>query len=55
MVVVVRFRKMVYLTVVSTNIMTPQTAPIFVDIAFRLHGMPEEIILDRDSRFTARF
>ncbi|GMF25383.1 unnamed protein product [Phytophthora fragariaefolia] len=32
-----------------------QTARLFVDIAFRHHDMPIDIVSDRDSRFTARF
>ena len=30
-------------------------ARIFVDTVFRLHGLPEVIISDRDPRFTGKF
>ena len=30
-------------------------AQIFVDNVFRLHGLPEVIISDRDPRFTGKF
>ncbi|KAI9905298.1 hypothetical protein PsorP6_013814 [Peronosclerospora sorghi] len=50
-----RFSKMVHLTAVSANVTAAQTARIFVDTVFRLHGMPEDIVSDRDPRFTGRF
>ncbi|KAF1316233.1 reverse transcriptase, partial [Globisporangium splendens] len=50
-----RFSKMVHLTAVSEDITAAQTARVFVDTVFRLHGMPQEIVSDRDPRFTARF
>jgi hypothetical protein len=31
------------------------SAPLFVDTVFRLHGMPIELVPDRDPRFTAKF
>jgi len=30
-------------------------ASAFIDHIFRLHGLPEEIISDRDSQFTSKF
>ena len=30
-------------------------AQIFIDNVFRLHGLPEVIISDQDSRFTGKF
>lgn len=33
----------------------PTLARCFVKEIFRLHGIPEKIILDRDARFTSRF
>ncbi|KAF1333703.1 reverse transcriptase, partial [Globisporangium splendens] len=50
-----RFSKMVHLTAVSEHITTAQTARVFVDTVFSLHGMPQEIVSDRDPRFTACF
>ncbi|KAF1327267.1 reverse transcriptase, partial [Globisporangium splendens] len=50
-----RFSEMVHLTAVSERITVAQTARVFVDTVFRLHGTPQEIVSDRDPRFTARF
>lgn len=48
LVIVNRFSKMVHLAAVSANITAAQAARVFVDTVFRLHGMPEEIVSDRD-------
>ena len=50
-----RFSKMVHLTAVPSNITAERSAEVFVDTVFRLHGMPSELISDRDIRFTATF
>lgn len=50
-----RFSKMVHLAAVSATVTAAQSARLFVDTAFRLHGMPTEVVSDRDPRFTARF
>ena len=50
-----RFSKMVHLTAVHSSITAEGTADVFVDTIFRLHGMPSELISDRDIRFTATF
>lgn len=50
-----RFSKMVHLAAVASTVSAQQCARIFIDRVFCLHGMPEEIISDRDPRFTARF
>ncbi|KAF1334829.1 reverse transcriptase, partial [Globisporangium splendens] len=50
-----RFSKMVHLTAVSEHITAAQTARVFVDTVSHLHGMPQEIVSDRDPRFMARF
>ncbi|KAF1334481.1 Pol protein, partial [Globisporangium splendens] len=50
-----RFSKMVHLTPVSDKISAEMTAKVFVDVVFRLHGLPSEIVSDRDTRFTSRF
>ena len=50
-----RFSKMVHLTAVSETITADGSARVFVDTIFRLHGMPLEIVSDRDPRFTAAF
>ncbi|KAF1316914.1 reverse transcriptase, partial [Globisporangium splendens] len=50
-----RFSKMVHLSSVPASVTAKQTAQIFLDSVFRLHGMPTEIVSDRDPRFTAAF
>ncbi|KAF1323729.1 Pol protein, partial [Globisporangium splendens] len=50
-----RFSKMVHLAPVSDKISAEKTAKIFVDVVFRLHGLPVEIVSDRDTRFTSKF
>ncbi|KAF1322519.1 reverse transcriptase, partial [Globisporangium splendens] len=50
-----RFSKMVHLAPVSDKISAGKTAKVFVDVVFRLHGLPVEIVSDRDTRFTSEF
>ncbi|GMF54532.1 unnamed protein product [Phytophthora fragariaefolia] len=50
-----RFTKMVHLAAVPTEMTSKQTARLFVEMVFRHHGMPIDIISDRDPRFTVRF
>ncbi|GMF37927.1 unnamed protein product [Phytophthora fragariaefolia] len=50
-----RFSKMVHLAAVSAEVTVKPTARLFVDMVFRHHGMPIDIVSDRDPRFTARF
>ncbi|KAG2960384.1 hypothetical protein PC119_g26399 [Phytophthora cactorum] len=50
-----RFSKMVHLAVVPAEVTAVQTARLFVDMVFKHHGMPLDIVSDRDPRFTARF
>ena len=50
-----RFSKMVHLAAVPQTVSGIQTARIFLDRVFRLHGLPEDIISDRDPRFTSKF
>ncbi|GMF63153.1 unnamed protein product [Phytophthora fragariaefolia] len=50
-----RFSKMVHLAAVPAEVTAKQTARRFVDMVFRHHGMPIDIVSDRDPRFTARF
>ena len=37
------------------SISAEETARIFIDTVFRHHGMPDDIVSDRDPRFTSRF
>jgi hypothetical protein len=50
-----RFSKMVHLVPVTPSVTAEETASIFLDTVFRLHGMPESIVSDRDPRFHAAF
>ena len=50
-----RLSKMVHLAAVHDSITAEQTAHLFMDLVFRMHGMPIDIVSDRDPRFTASF
>ncbi|KAG3237320.1 hypothetical protein PI124_g17687 [Phytophthora idaei] len=50
-----RFSKMVHLAAVPAEVTVVHTARLFVDMVFKHHGMPLDIVSDRDPRFTARF
>ena len=50
-----RFSKMVHLVPVKDSVSAKETAQLFVDTVFRSHGMPKEIVSDRDPRFTSVF
>ncbi|KAG3065370.1 hypothetical protein PC128_g22292 [Phytophthora cactorum] len=50
-----RFSKMVHLAAVLAEVTAVQLARLFVDMVFKHHGMPLDIVSDRDPRFTARF
>jgi hypothetical protein len=46
---------MVHLIPVSVHITAEESARIFVDTVFRLHGIPEDFVSDRDPKFTSAF
>ena len=50
-----RLSKMVHLVPVSESITAEATAQHFIQHVFRLHGMPVEVVSDRDPRFTSVF
>ncbi|KAG2882201.1 hypothetical protein PC115_g22013 [Phytophthora cactorum] len=50
-----RFSKMVHLAEVPVEVTAVQTARLFIDMVFKHHGIPLDIVSDRDPRFTARF
>uniref|UniRef100_A0AAV1TLM7 Integrase catalytic domain-containing protein n=1 Tax=Peronospora matthiolae TaxID=2874970 RepID=A0AAV1TLM7_9STRA len=50
-----RFSKMVHLVAVTNSITAQGCARVFIDTIFRLHGLPRELVSDRDPRFTAEF
>jgi hypothetical protein len=54
-VVVDRMTKMCHFEACSTTITAVQLAELFTRVCWRHHGMPLEIVSDRDPRFTARF
>src|SRR6185295_6831912 len=45
----------VHFVATKTSITAPELAKIFFDNVFKLHGMPEGIISDRDPKFTSLF
>jgi hypothetical protein len=55
LVVVDRFSKMAHFIPTTTDVSAVETAHLFRDNVFRLHGLPGEIISDRDSRFASEF
>uniref|UniRef100_A0AAV1UN18 Uncharacterized protein n=1 Tax=Peronospora matthiolae TaxID=2874970 RepID=A0AAV1UN18_9STRA len=50
-----RFSKMTHLVPVHATITAAETAVHFVDTVFRHHGLPDNIVSDRDPRFTSSF
>uniref|UniRef100_A0AAV1UG46 Integrase catalytic domain-containing protein n=1 Tax=Peronospora matthiolae TaxID=2874970 RepID=A0AAV1UG46_9STRA len=50
-----QFSKMVHLVAVPESITAPDCARVFIDTIFRLHGLPRELVSDRDPCFTAEF
>src|SRR6185295_4489635 len=50
-----KLSKMVHFVATKTSITAPELAKIFFDNVFKLHGMPEGIISDRDPKFTSLF
>ena len=47
--------KMVHFAACTKEVTAMEYAKLFVDNVFRLHGLPEVIISDRDPRFTGKF
>ena len=50
-----KLTKMVHFSRTSKEVTAMEYAQIFVDTVFRLHGLPEVIISDRDPWFTGKF
>jgi hypothetical protein len=50
-----RLTKMVHFAPTTTAVDAEETARLFFEHVFRLHGMPKRVLSDRDSRFTSRF
>src|SRR5215813_11055627 len=55
LVVVDKLSKMAHFVPTTHNISAYETAWLFINNVFRLHGMPYSIISDRDVRFTSEF
>ncbi|MCO5550162.1 hypothetical protein L7F22_003644 [Adiantum nelumboides] len=53
--VIDRFSKQVHFILVKKTVKPDHLARLFVAQIFRLHGMPETIVSDRDPRFTSLF
>src|SRR4051812_45603416 len=49
------FTKMVHLVPTKTMATAPDTARIFFDHVFKLHGLPKSIVSDQDAKFTSCF
>jgi hypothetical protein len=49
------FSKMVHFVPTKTSATAPDTARLFFDHVFRLHGLPKAIVSDRDAKFTSKF
>ena len=54
-VIVDRFSKMAHFIPLTTEVPLKELALIFLQNVWRLHGLPESIISDRDTRFTSKF
>ena len=52
---VYRLSKLAHFAPVSSTVDSIGLAQIFLDNIFRLHGMPQSIVSDRDPQFMSRF
>ena len=50
-----RLTKMVHFAPCTKEVTAPDYAQLFVDSVFRLHGLPDVIVSDRDPHFTSKF
>ena len=55
MVVVDRMSRMVHLIATGQSVTATQVAQLYQDKIFALHGLPDDIVSDRDSKFTSAF
>ena len=55
MVVVDNLKKETHFIPVKSTFKTDSIAQIFMKEIFRLHGLPKEIVYDRDPKFTSNF
>jgi hypothetical protein len=54
-VIVDRLTKMTHLVPCTTNITAEGAAELFMSNVYRLHGMPKQMVCDRDPRWTSQF
>ena len=50
-----KFSKMAHYAATTTTITAPKLAELFIQNVVRLHGLPNNLISDRDPRFTSNF
>ena len=55
MVMVEKLRKYAHLVPIKSTCKEIYISSLFMKEIFRLHGMPREIVSDRDTKFTSRF
>jgi hypothetical protein len=55
MVVVNRFSKMAHFIPIKDEATTQEIGRLFFTHVFKHHGLPKDIILDRDPKFTSKF
>ena len=55
MVMVDRFTKMAHFSPIKTTADAPDVARVFLRDVYRLHGLPSDIVSDRDKVFTSSF
>ena len=53
--IVDRFSKMAHFLPLRDTATAPDVAKLFLDHIIKLHGVPNRIVSDRDSRFTGKF
>jgi len=54
-VIICRLTSMVHLIPVNTTVKASELSSIYIKEVVRLHGLPDSIVSDRDSKFTSRF
>jgi hypothetical protein len=55
LIIIDRLTKMAHFIPTTSNVTSKQTAELFLQYIFRYHGLPENIVSDRDPKFTAHF
>ena len=54
-VVIDRLTKLVHIAPTTNTATAADTAQLFLDMVFKHHGLPRNIVSDRDSKFTSSF